>query len=88
MLHQVNISVTTLITQIRVKINVREMYMHIAPQYSSSCNNKKYFEFKANQVKNGKDNQGRPNLSEKEGDDVNIALIVTKTTKVVKRLNK
>lgn len=88
LLHQVNISVTTLITQIRVKINVREMYMHIAPQYSSSCNNKKYFEFKANQMKKGKHNQGRRNLSEKECDDVSIALIVRKTTKVVKMFNK
>jgi hypothetical protein len=49
---------------------------------------KKYFEFKANQVKKGKHNQGRPNLSEKECDDVSIALIVRKTTKVVKMFNK
>ncbi|XP_066357922.1 uncharacterized protein [Miscanthus floridulus] len=64
------------------------MYMHITPQDgSSSSTKKKYLAFKASQEKKGKAKVALESSTEDE-DDTNIALMVRKTTKMLKKLNK
>ncbi|XP_066365130.1 sporulation-specific protein 15-like [Miscanthus floridulus] len=67
------------------------MYMHITPQDGSSSGKKKDLAFKASQEKKGKSKVKEVALdssSDDEVDDANIALMVRKTTKMLKRLNK
>jgi hypothetical protein len=85
-LHQMDLSSATP-TQILEKINAHEMYMHINDKDGSSSK-KKDLALKANQEKKGKnkilveeDNSSDDDL------DVNIDLMVKKTTKMLKKLN-
>ncbi|XP_066341350.1 uncharacterized protein [Miscanthus floridulus] len=90
MLHQVDLSTATL-TQILGKINAHEKYMHITSQNGSSSTKKKDLAFKASQEKKGKAKVKEVALdssSDDEHDDVNIALMEKKTTKMLKKLNK
>ncbi|XP_066365616.1 uncharacterized protein [Miscanthus floridulus] len=85
-LHQGDLSNATP-TQILGKINAHEMYLHINPkEESTSSNKKKDLAFKASHDK-GKNKIELESTSEDE-DDTNIALIVRKTTKMLKKLNK
>ena len=89
-LHQGDLSTATP-TQILGKINVHEMYKHITPQKGSSSSKKKDLAFKASQEKKGKSKVKEVALdssSDDEVDDANVALMVRKTTKMLKRLNK
>ena len=87
-LHQGNLSTTTP-TQILEKINVHEMYMHIPPQDgSSSSTKKKDLAFKASQEKKGKARVDHDSLSDDEIDDASLALMVRRTAKMLKKLNK
>ena len=76
-------------TQILGKINAHEMYMHITPQDGSSSTKKKEKDlaFKASQDK-GKARLEYESSSEEEDDDENLALMVRKATKMLKKLNK
>ena len=83
-LHQGDLSTSTP-TQILGKINAHEMYMHITPQYdTSSSTKKKDLAFKAIQEKKGKAKVVLESSSE-DDDDTNIALMVRKTTKMLKK---
>jgi hypothetical protein len=87
--HQVNLS-TTIPTQISEKINAHEMYMHITPHDAYSFNKKKDLAFEANQYKKGKCKikEDLDSSSEEEGGDIKISLIMKKTTKILKTINK
>ena len=87
-LHQGDLSAATP-TQILGKINAHEMYMHITPQDGSSSNKKKDKDlaFKASQEK-GKARLEYESSSEDEVDDESLALMVKKTAKMLKKLNK
>ena len=86
-LHQGDLSTATL-TQILGKINAHEMYMHITPQESSSSSNKKDLALKASQEKRGKERVDHDSSSDDEIDDTSLALMVRRTTKMFKKLNK
>ena len=86
MLHQGDISTATP-TQILGKINAHEMYMHITPQDGSSSTKKKDLAFKASQEK-GKARVEYESSSDDEIDDSSLALMVRKTAKMLKKLNK
>ena len=86
-LHQGDLS-TTMPTQILRKINAYEMYMHITPQDGSSSTKKKDFAFKASQEKRGKAKVDHDSSSDDEIDDASLALMVRRTTKMLKKLNK
>ena len=87
-LHQGDLSTTTL-TQILGKINDHEMYMHITPQDGSSSTKKKDKDlaFKASQEK-GKARIEYESSSDDEVDDASLALMVRRTAKMLKKLNK
>jgi hypothetical protein len=86
MLHQMDLSITTP-TQILGKINAHEMYMHINDKDVSSSK-RKYLALKASQEKKGKAKMQVEEESSSDDDlDANIALIVRKTTKMLKKLN-
>ena len=88
-LHQGDLSTATP-TQILGKINAHEMYMHITPQDGSSSTKKKekdLLAFKASQEK-GKTRLEYESLSDDEVDDESLALMVKKTAKMLKKLNK
>jgi hypothetical protein len=75
-------------TQILEKINAHEMYMHINDKDGSSYK-RKDLALKANQEKKGKAKVQIEQESSSDGDlDANIALIVRKTTKMLKKLNR
>jgi hypothetical protein len=86
-LHQMDLSVTTP-TQILGKINAHETYMHINDKDESSCK-RKDLALKANQERKGKTKVHIEEESSSDDDlDANIALIVRKTTKMLKKLNR
>lgn len=86
-LHQGDLSTATP-TQILGKINAHEMYMHITPQDGSSSSKKKEekkdLAFKASHEKKSI----AICESSSDDEDANIALMVRKTTKMLKKLNK
>ena len=88
-LHQGDLSTTTP-TQILGKINAHEMYMHITPQDGSSSSKKKEekkdLAFKASHER--RCIAKIDSSSDDDSDDTNIALMVRKTTKMLKKLNK
>jgi hypothetical protein len=86
-LHQMDLSVATP-TQIFGKINAHEMYMHINDKDESSSK-RKDLALKANQEKEGKAKVQIEEKSSSDDDlDANIALMVRKTTKMLKKLNR
>jgi hypothetical protein len=86
-LHQMDLSVATP-TQILGKINAHEMYMHINDKDGSSSK-RKDLALKANQEKKGKVKVQIEEESSSDDDlDANITLMVTKTTKMLKKLNR
>ena len=86
-LHQGDLSTATP-TQILRKINVHEMYMHITPQDGSSSTKKKDLAFKASQENKGKARVEHESSSDDKIDDVSLALMVRRTAKMLKKLNK
>ena len=88
MLHQGGLSTATP-TQILRKINAHQIYMHITPQDSSSSTKKKEKDlaFKASQEK-GKARLEYKSSSDDEVDDASLALMVRRTAKMLKKLNK
>jgi hypothetical protein len=75
-------------TEILGKINSHEMYMHINDKDGSSSK-RKYLALKANQEKKGKAKVQIEEESSSDDDlDANIALMVRKTTKMLKKLNR
>jgi hypothetical protein len=86
-LHQMDLSITTL-TQILGKINAHEMYMHINYKDGSSSK-RKDLALKASQEKKGKAKMQVEEESSSDDDlDTIIALMVRKTTKMLKKLNR
>jgi hypothetical protein len=86
-LHQMDLSVATP-AQILGKINAHEMYMHINDKDESSSK-RKDLTLKANQEKKGKAKVQIKEESSSDDDlDANIALMVRKTTKMLKKLNR
>jgi hypothetical protein len=79
---------TTTPTQILGKINAHEMYMHINDKDGSSSK-RKDLALKASQEKEGKAKMQVEEESSIDDDlDANIALMVRKTTKMLKKLNR
>jgi hypothetical protein len=75
-------------TQILGKINAHEMYMHINDKDGSSSK-RKDLALKASQEKKGKAKMQVEEESSSDDDlDTNIALMVRKTTKMLKKLNR
>jgi hypothetical protein len=86
-LHQMDLSIATP-TQILGKINAHEMYIHINDKDGSSSK-KKGLALKASQEKKGKTKIQVEEESLSDDDlDTNIALMVRKTTKMLKKLNR
>jgi hypothetical protein len=86
-LHQMGLSITTP-TQILGKINAHEMYMHINDKDGPSSK-RKDLALKASQEKKGKAKMQVEEKSSSDDDlDTNIALMVRKTTKMLKKLNR
>jgi hypothetical protein len=84
-LHQMDLSITTP-TQILGKINAHEKYMHINDK-DGSFSKKKDSALKASQEKKGKAKMQVEEESSSDDDlDTNIALMVRKTTKMLKKL--
>jgi hypothetical protein len=89
-LHQSDLSTATP-TQVLEKINAHEMYMHITPKEGSSSSKKKDLAFKASHDKKKKKSQAmivHESSSESDINDTSLALMVRKTTKMLKKLNK
>jgi hypothetical protein len=89
-LHQSDLSTATL-TQVLGKINAHEMYMHITLKEGSSSSKKKDLAFKASPDKKKKKSQAmivHESSCESDIDDASLALMVKKTTKILKKLNK
>jgi hypothetical protein len=89
-LHQSDLSTTTP-TQVLGKINAHEIYMHITLEEGSSSSKKKDLAFKASHDKKKKKSQAmtvHESSSESDIDDASLALMVRKTTKMLKKLNK
>jgi hypothetical protein len=89
-LHQSDLSTATL-TQVLRKINAHKMYMHITPEEGSSSFKKKDLVFKASHDKKKKKNQAmiiHESSSESDIDDASLALMVRKTTNMLKKFNK
>jgi hypothetical protein len=75
-------------TQILGKINAHEMYMHINDKDGSSSK-RKDLALKASQEKKGKAKMQVQEESSSDDDlDTDIALMVRKTTKMLKKLNR
>jgi hypothetical protein len=73
------------------KINAHEMYMHITSEEGSSSSKKKDLAFKASHDKKKKKSQAmivQESSSDDDIDDASLALMVRKTTKMLKKLNK
>ena len=62
--------------------------MHITPQDGSSSTKKKDLTFKASQEKRDKVKVDHDSSSDDQIDDVSLALMVRRTTKMLKKLNK
>ena len=88
-LHQGDLSTATT-TSILGKINTHEMYMHINPQDSSSSSKKDKKEKKKDLALKAtlKGKSKKVEISTSSDDDATIALIVRRTTKMLKKLNK
>jgi hypothetical protein len=89
-LHQSDLS-TAKLTQVLGKINAHEMYMHITLEEVSSSSKKKDLTFKASHDKKKKKSQAmivHESSSVSDIDDASLALMVRKTTKMLKKLNK
>jgi hypothetical protein len=89
-LHQSDISTATP-TLVLGKINAHEMYMHITSEEGSSSSKKKDLAFKASHDKKKKKSQAmivQESSSDDDIDDASLALMVRKTTKILKKLNK
>jgi hypothetical protein len=89
-LHQSDLSTVTP-TQVLEKINAHEMCMHITPEGDSSSFKKKDLAFKASHDKKKKKSQAiivQKSSSDDDIDDASLALMVKKTTKMLKKLNK
>jgi hypothetical protein len=89
-LHQSDLSAATP-TQVLGKINAHEMYMHITPEEGTSSSKKKDLAFKASHEKKKKKGQAmmvQESSSESDIDDASLALMVRRTTKMLKKLNK
>jgi hypothetical protein len=89
-LYQSDLSTATP-TQVLGKINAHEMYMHITLEEGSSSSKKKDLAFKASHDKKNKKSQAMivyESSSESDIDDASLALMVRKTTKMLKKLNK
>jgi hypothetical protein len=89
-LHQSVLSTATS-TQVLGKINAHEMYMHITSEEGSSSSKKKDLAFKASHDKKKKKGQAmimQESSSESDIDDASLTLMVRKTTKMLKKLNK
>jgi hypothetical protein len=86
-LHQGDLSTATL-TQILGKINAYEMYMHITPQEGSLSSKKKDLACKASHEKRSKEKIAHDSSSDDEVDDASLVLMVRKTAKMLKKLNK
>jgi hypothetical protein len=85
--HQMDLS-TTRPTQIFEKINAHEMYMHINDKVGS-YSKKKDLALKASQERKGKTKiQVEEESSSDDDIDTDIALMVRKTTKMLKKLNR
>jgi hypothetical protein len=86
-LHQMDLSIATP-TQILGKINAHEMYMHINDKDGSSSK-KKDLALKASQEHKGKTKIQVEEESSSDDDlDTNNALMVRKTTKMLKKFNR
>jgi hypothetical protein len=86
-LYQSDLSTATP-TQVLGKINAHEMYMHITPEEGSSSSKKKNLAFKASHDKKKKKGQAmmvQESSSESDIDDASLALMVRKTTKMLKK---
>jgi hypothetical protein len=86
-LHQGDLS-ATIPTQILGMINAHEMYMHITHQKGSSSSKKKDLAFKASQEKRSKAKIAYDSSSDDEVDYASLALMVRRTAKMLKKLNK
>jgi hypothetical protein len=86
-LHQGDLSTATP-TQILGMINTHEMYMHITSQEGSSSSKKKELAFRASHEKRSKEKIAHDSSSDNEVDDASLALMVRKTVKMLKKLNK
>ena len=62
--------------------------MHITSQDDSSSTKKKDLAFKASYKKRGKSKVDHDSLSDDEIDDTSLALMVRRTAKILKKLNK
>jgi hypothetical protein len=82
-LHQGDLSTATP-TQILRKINAHEMYMHLTPEDGSSSKKK---DLALNASQKGKAKASHES-SDDEVDDASLALMVKKTTKMMKKLHK
>jgi len=87
MLHQGDLSTTTP-TSILGKINAHEMYMHINPQDGSSSATKEKKDLALKACHKGKAKKIEVESSTSSDDDASIALLVRRTTKMLKKLNK
>jgi len=87
MLHQGNLSTATP-TSILGKINAHEMYMHINPQYSSSSAKKEKKDLALKASHKGKSKKIEVESSTSSDDHASIALMVRRTIKMLKMLNK
>jgi len=86
-LHQGDLSTTTP-TSILGKINAHGMYMHINPQDSSSSAKKEKKDLARKASHKGKAKKIEVESSTSSDDDASIALLVRRTTKMFKKLNK
>jgi hypothetical protein len=89
-LHQSDLSTVTP-TQVLEKINAHKMYMHITPKDGSSSSKKKDLAFKASNEKKKKKSPTiivQESSSDDDLDDASLALMVKKTTKMLKKINK
>jgi hypothetical protein len=86
-LHQGDLSTTTP-TQILGKINAYKMYMHITSQEGSLSSKKKDLAFKASHEKRSKEKIAHNSSRDDEVDEASLALMLRKTAKMLKKLNK
>ena len=86
-LHQGDLSTATP-TSILGKINAHEMYMHINPQDSSSSSKKEKKDLALKAALKGKSNKIEVESSTSSDDEATVALMVRRTTKMLKKLNK
>jgi len=86
-LHQGDLSTATP-TSILGKINAHEMYMHINPQDSSSLSKKEKKDLALKASHKGMSKKIEVKSSTSSDDDATITLMVRRTTRMLKKLNK